>query len=76
MAVAVYGNVVDDRRRDRREPQDAHRRHGQVPAAGLSQRVGDAADDAHVDDGLDEHEQADEEEQRVPLDVAQGLVRI
>ena len=29
-----------------------------------------------MDDGLDEHEQADEEEQRAPLDVAQGLVRV
>ena len=29
-----------------------------------------------MDDRLDEHEQADEEEEGVPLDVAQGLVRV
>ena len=48
----------------------------EVPAGGVGQRVGDAADDADVDDRLDEHEQPDEEEQGVPLDVAQRLVRI
>ena len=32
--------------------------------------------DSDVDDGLDQHEQADEEEQRAPLDVSERLVRV
>ena len=44
-----------------------------VAAGHLDERVRGRRDDPDVDDRLDEHEQADEEEQRRPLDLAQDL---
>ena len=69
-------DVVDEGRDDRAHPEQRETGECQVTCRLVSEPVRDPADDADLNDCLDEHEQADEEEQRPPLDIAQGIVRI
>ncbi len=72
--VAVYGMlsmIADAMPRDQRSPSVVI---VASPPVTSMRAVGDRLDDPDVDDRLDQHEQADEEEQGRPLDFAQGLL--
>ena len=70
------GDVVDDGRGARREPQQRHRREPASPpvASAMASAMPPTMPTLH--DGLDEDEQADEEEQRRPLHLAERLVGV
>ena len=68
------GDVVDDPRAERRDPCDPEQLRGAVAAGGVGDAVGDLADRAGLLQRADHHEQADEEEQRRPLDPGQRLL--
>ena len=77
IAVAVYGmlsTIADAIAENQRSAMVASSRR--PPSVACGERVGEPADDPGLDDRLDEDEQADEEEERRPLDLAQGLVRV
>ncbi len=66
--------VVDHCRGDCRNPQDGKGRYGKISVGIVDDKVRENTQYAGLLDSLDRDEQADEEENGYPLDVAEGLV--
>ena len=66
-------NVVDDRRQDRRAPQDRDRRHGRIAAGQLHQLLRRQVEHPGGVDTVHDDEQPEEEEDRDPVDFVERL---
>ena len=69
-------DVVDERRQDRRRPEDRERGHVEIAAGGLEQRLRHHVDEAGLLDAVNEDEQSQEEHQRDPFGLRERRVHV